>query len=126
MGQCQIAAFRCEQAQCFCCSVDHILPETGAKLDCDRTVVYGAIRSWYEDGLEQFEEIVQDSLFSRVERQISPSLLRYADALHIAVPYFWVICCTHASSCTNWSSVEFRVIDAFFSCFGYYPLLAGM
>jgi len=62
----QMVGFRCDEASCFCCSMQHVMPDTKAPIKCDRIVIYGAIRSWFTGGLEEFEGIVH-SMFASME-----------------------------------------------------------
>lgn len=38
-----LAEFQVANSQCYCCSVDHRLPETGEKVACDREVIQACI-----------------------------------------------------------------------------------
>ena len=34
--------------KCFCCTHDHKDPTTGAKLPCDRDLVFSIVKKWYD------------------------------------------------------------------------------
>lgn len=84
----QIESFKCDDAECFCCSVDHILPETGQPIDCDRQAIYIAIRAWFGD-LRKFEHVVH-RLHANIKQSMGPTLISFSDTLHLAVPSFWL------------------------------------
>eukprot|EP00929_Paragymnodinium_shiwhaense_P020081 TRINITY_DN13503_c0_g1_i1.p1 TRINITY_DN13503_c0_g1~~TRINITY_DN13503_c0_g1_i1.p1 ORF type:complete len:564 (-),score=74.58 TRINITY_DN13503_c0_g1_i1:384-2075(-) len=96
----QLEEFRMQQTSCFCCSNNHVHPESGAPLACDREMVYSTLKRWsdceediedVEAHLSNFNEEVRTSL----RRYVTSSLpehrlfLRYIDLVHIAFPYFW-------------------------------------
>ena len=72
----QLMAFRIQETKCFCCSHDHIHPQTGRPLVCDRELIFEAVRRWYgrceigdegccpgtEAHLERFNKTVQEEL----------------------------------------------------------------
>ena len=69
-----ISTFSIRDAQCFCCSVGHCVPETGEEIPCDRRVVYGTLGMWYSgddstDPLELFDQEVRSHLAEFVEIQ---------------------------------------------------------
>eukprot|EP00929_Paragymnodinium_shiwhaense_P093189 TRINITY_DN53315_c0_g5_i1.p1 TRINITY_DN53315_c0_g5~~TRINITY_DN53315_c0_g5_i1.p1 ORF type:complete len:645 (-),score=62.33 TRINITY_DN53315_c0_g5_i1:45-1979(-) len=41
-----LESFSVQRASCFCCSNDHRHPDTGARLLCDREMVYLALQEW--------------------------------------------------------------------------------
>lgn len=43
----QLEDFSVREAECFCCSNGHLHPETGAKLSCDRKLVYSTLVKWF-------------------------------------------------------------------------------
>ncbi|CAE7642041.1 RE2 [Symbiodinium sp. CCMP2456] len=64
----QLAVFRLEDAECFCCSNNHRHPHNGSRLPCDRQLVYNTLKQWYDeveseaDHLETFSRMVRDEL----------------------------------------------------------------
>ncbi|OLQ00652.1 hypothetical protein AK812_SmicGene16653 [Symbiodinium microadriaticum] len=71
----QLRNFRVQDAKCLCCSIDHRDPITGARLPCDREVLYATMKEWYGgdaagdegDYLETFSTLVREKLAARVE-----------------------------------------------------------
>eukprot|EP00929_Paragymnodinium_shiwhaense_P008136 TRINITY_DN112075_c0_g1_i1.p1 TRINITY_DN112075_c0_g1~~TRINITY_DN112075_c0_g1_i1.p1 ORF type:complete len:585 (-),score=30.98 TRINITY_DN112075_c0_g1_i1:216-1970(-) len=43
----QVGDFRIRESKCFCCTHDHIHPETGQQMSCDRQLVYSTLYTWY-------------------------------------------------------------------------------
>ncbi|CAE7214044.1 unnamed protein product [Symbiodinium sp. CCMP2456] len=52
----QLRAFRIQNCRCFCCSVDHIHPETKAPLPCDRELILEAVKKWYFQDISSAQE----------------------------------------------------------------------
>merc|ERR1712100_564141 len=66
----QIRAFNVENADCWCCSVNHIDPADGKVVACDRVVITDAIKTWWEGGLVEFNQIVQGRVAELVEIEL--------------------------------------------------------
>eukprot|EP00929_Paragymnodinium_shiwhaense_P109993 TRINITY_DN7665_c0_g1_i1.p1 TRINITY_DN7665_c0_g1~~TRINITY_DN7665_c0_g1_i1.p1 ORF type:complete len:645 (+),score=35.48 TRINITY_DN7665_c0_g1_i1:244-1935(+) len=70
----QVESYSLLDANCFCCSVNHIHPATGQRLSCDRALVRRTIASWglqdaspsssVVDRLEEFHEDIRKDLRS--------------------------------------------------------------
>ncbi|CAE7259329.1 unnamed protein product [Symbiodinium natans] len=64
----QLANFRVEDADCFCCSNNHRHPHDGSRLPCDRQLVHNTLKQWYNDvestadHLETFSRLVREEL----------------------------------------------------------------
>ena len=64
----QLANFRLDDAECFCCSNNHRHPHNGSRLPCDRQLVYNTLKQWYDDvesagdHLETFSRMVREDL----------------------------------------------------------------
>lgn len=50
----QLQVFSAEEAECFCCSCDHVHPETGSPLPCDRDLVLRTMTHWFASCEESF------------------------------------------------------------------------
>eukprot|EP00929_Paragymnodinium_shiwhaense_P089404 TRINITY_DN49553_c0_g1_i1.p1 TRINITY_DN49553_c0_g1~~TRINITY_DN49553_c0_g1_i1.p1 ORF type:complete len:555 (+),score=16.37 TRINITY_DN49553_c0_g1_i1:82-1665(+) len=59
------------ESKCFCCTVGHRHPETGAPLLCDRKLVLRTIRSWYDGASKQgADEDIVDVYQQRVRSHL--------------------------------------------------------
>eukprot|EP00929_Paragymnodinium_shiwhaense_P119635 TRINITY_DN91533_c0_g1_i1.p1 TRINITY_DN91533_c0_g1~~TRINITY_DN91533_c0_g1_i1.p1 ORF type:complete len:675 (+),score=74.18 TRINITY_DN91533_c0_g1_i1:83-2107(+) len=47
----QVKDFRIRDSKCFCCTHDHIHPNSGLRLACDRKLVYTTLQKWHEESL---------------------------------------------------------------------------
>eukprot|EP00435_Cladocopium_sp_Y103_P033137 s4156_g8.t1 len=52
----QLQDFNVNESQCFCCSEQHVHPETGQALACDRVLIYDMLRRWYGASADVQEE----------------------------------------------------------------------
>ncbi|CAK9018984.1 Uncharacterized protein SCF082_LOCUS14319 [Durusdinium trenchii] len=75
-----LAEFQVDKAQCYCCSVNHRLPETGEKIACDREVIQACIMTWF-GSLSDFDSFVQAELAGYFWRSLG----------HFGLPYRWVV-----------------------------------
>mmetsp|Transcript_67782 Transcript_67782/g.126582 ORF Transcript_67782/g.126582 Transcript_67782/m.126582 type:complete len:578 (+) Transcript_67782:141-1874(+) len=66
--QVQLNTFTVAQAKCFCCSVNHIDPSTGARMFCDKEAVTECIVEWF-GGVDDFELYVQRDLRAHFWKQ---------------------------------------------------------
>lgn len=77
----QMSNFKLKDAQCFCCSVDHVHPETGEELPCDRKLVFQTIKTWYgtaaggDNHLDAFDDIVRNRLKTLVMARLGKSVV---------------------------------------------------
>eukprot|EP00438_Fugacium_kawagutii_P011931 Skav206747 [mRNA] locus=scaffold1022:129334:132106:+ [translate_table: standard] len=63
----QLSSFSIRAARCFCCDVDHCIPETGEDIPCDRRLIYGTLGMWYSgnaqtDPLDNFDREVRSQM----------------------------------------------------------------
>eukprot|EP00439_Symbiodinium_sp_Y106_P070061 s19_g12.t1 len=71
----QLRMFDAREARCYCCSVDHVHPETKAPILCDRQLIWEKLSEWYGDpedskeaeaginrAIEQFNHLVRKEL----------------------------------------------------------------
>mmetsp|Transcript_27489 Transcript_27489/g.63567 ORF Transcript_27489/g.63567 Transcript_27489/m.63567 type:complete len:561 (+) Transcript_27489:137-1819(+) len=66
--QVQLNTFTVAQAKCFCCSVNHIDPTSGARMFCDKEAVTECIVEWF-GGVDDFELYVQRDLRAHFWKQ---------------------------------------------------------
>lgn len=75
-----LRTFSAHSAECFCCAVDHVHPESGKAIFCDRQLVEPCIKAWF-GSLEDFDNDVRLCLRDDFKRQLGRS----------GFPYFWVV-----------------------------------
>eukprot|EP00929_Paragymnodinium_shiwhaense_P049783 TRINITY_DN25103_c0_g1_i2.p1 TRINITY_DN25103_c0_g1~~TRINITY_DN25103_c0_g1_i2.p1 ORF type:complete len:625 (-),score=42.15 TRINITY_DN25103_c0_g1_i2:347-2221(-) len=115
----QIRSFAIRDSQCFCCTHNHLHPETGQRLCCDRRLVYSTLHNWHmetcksttrvsadqevsngetalcqssvEEALNRFDATVQQDLASVVSQSLSSALLcqTYTDCVSAGIPVLW-------------------------------------
>lgn len=61
----QISTYSVRRSECFCCTENHVHPESGVQLSCDRELVFQSTAHWYggssesqEQGLDSFDAFV--------------------------------------------------------------------
>ncbi|CAE7601347.1 unnamed protein product [Symbiodinium natans] len=87
----QLSEFSIENAECFCCSNDHVNPETGEVLACDRAMIYETLRTWYGERFsETFNTIVRTKVsklvLGRAGRMVVPLEYKLYLALVTSTP----------------------------------------
>eukprot|EP00929_Paragymnodinium_shiwhaense_P104238 TRINITY_DN6843_c0_g1_i1.p1 TRINITY_DN6843_c0_g1~~TRINITY_DN6843_c0_g1_i1.p1 ORF type:complete len:659 (-),score=44.91 TRINITY_DN6843_c0_g1_i1:898-2874(-) len=112
----QIEGFSMRDAKCFCCTHNHIHPETGQEMACDRRLVYKALAKWWveraSDGSEDVEQVMPlssaqvDVAVDEFNQQVQRSLLTvlgkttnwslvfctYQDVVCAWIPIVWTAC----------------------------------
>eukprot|EP00929_Paragymnodinium_shiwhaense_P089001 TRINITY_DN49275_c0_g1_i1.p1 TRINITY_DN49275_c0_g1~~TRINITY_DN49275_c0_g1_i1.p1 ORF type:complete len:653 (+),score=48.72 TRINITY_DN49275_c0_g1_i1:163-2121(+) len=114
----QLETYRIHEAKCFCCTHDHLHPETSEELFCDRELIYQTLQKWTADelssrepsaisGLERsstfcsvdealhdYDKIVQHSLQTMISRRVNTRLVisDYKDCVLTAAPTWWSCC----------------------------------
>lgn len=58
-----------QDTECHCCSNNHLHPETGEELICDRALVFGMLRKWF--GASKGEKMKETYLDPLALRAIS-------------------------------------------------------
>ncbi|CAJ1442038.1 unnamed protein product [Effrenium voratum] len=71
----QLARFRVQDVQCFCCSINHRHPSTQATVPCDRELVHRMLRQWFSSSttnsyLDTFNGVFQEELSSRLNHLV--------------------------------------------------------
>lgn len=82
-----------KQTKCGCCAVNHVHPETGAKILCDRHVVEACVRSWFGK-ISSFEKYVRSTFDVNLRQQLG---------IQYAFPYSWALC---ALSPVLWAEMD--------------------
>ncbi|CAE7524286.1 unnamed protein product [Symbiodinium necroappetens] len=71
----QLRAFRIQNCRCFCCSVDHIHPETKAPLPCDRELILEAVKKWYFEDISSPQERAWEKFNQTAQQELLPLVL---------------------------------------------------
>ncbi|CAJ1344167.1 unnamed protein product [Effrenium voratum] len=75
-----LAEFQVANSHCYCCSVQHKMPETGERISCDRDIIQACIVTWF-GSLADFDNFVQAELAGYFWRSLG----------HFGLPYRWVV-----------------------------------
>eukprot|EP00928_Gymnodinium_smaydae_P060863 TRINITY_DN4473_c0_g1_i1.p1 TRINITY_DN4473_c0_g1~~TRINITY_DN4473_c0_g1_i1.p1 ORF type:complete len:562 (-),score=66.31 TRINITY_DN4473_c0_g1_i1:54-1739(-) len=118
----QLATFRIDDSQCFCCTHDHVHPATLAPMPCDRELVYETLSRWHElagpaddeetevrnHSLEAFDKNVRTLLRDHVLTLISPRAWSptYVQTLHSSIPLIWGGLNTFGKACIAGNYVD--------------------
>eukprot|EP00927_Polykrikos_kofoidii_P024251 TRINITY_DN22094_c1_g1_i1.p1 TRINITY_DN22094_c1_g1~~TRINITY_DN22094_c1_g1_i1.p1 ORF type:complete len:558 (-),score=48.54 TRINITY_DN22094_c1_g1_i1:42-1715(-) len=84
----QLLKFSMEASECFCCQVDHVHPDSGETLLCDRQAVNACVNAWFGSS-ESFNAFVQHSLYDRLKCVSSNTHLPYGSVLMAELPLLW-------------------------------------
>eukprot|EP00439_Symbiodinium_sp_Y106_P047858 s4751_g6.t1 len=91
-----LSEFSIQHSQCFCCSSNHLHPETGAALECDRELVFDTVKAWYsrestenhpvpEEHLDRFNSAVRTTLRTRAFDGVEQAMLPLRTITYITV-----------------------------------------
>jgi hypothetical protein len=83
----QLRNFALAKTSCFCCSVDHTLPD-GTRISCDRELVYDHVCQLYNT-LEQFDESVHGPFNASVQALMGQAIFRMPVSCYLIS--FWPI-----------------------------------
>ncbi|CAE8697977.1 unnamed protein product, partial [Polarella glacialis] len=73
----QLESFSIREANCFCCSHDHVHPETKKQLPCDRRLIYEMLLQWQQDFIGSGESVATFEAFDfRIRQKLKPWILR--------------------------------------------------
>eukprot|EP00929_Paragymnodinium_shiwhaense_P100049 TRINITY_DN62078_c0_g1_i2.p1 TRINITY_DN62078_c0_g1~~TRINITY_DN62078_c0_g1_i2.p1 ORF type:complete len:537 (-),score=53.36 TRINITY_DN62078_c0_g1_i2:5-1615(-) len=110
-----VQRYNMRDADCYCCTHKHVHPETGAKMPCDRRLVYKTLLMWWtkafhehdddcekhdpgeqseEHAVDAFNEEVRSKLLQVVRQTTDSSFVfcSYQDVVFAAVPVMWAGC----------------------------------
>eukprot|EP00425_Heterocapsa_triquetra_P001584 CAMPEP_0195063622 /NCGR_PEP_ID=MMETSP0448-20130528/9950_1 /TAXON_ID=66468 /ORGANISM="Heterocapsa triquestra, Strain CCMP 448" /LENGTH=98 /DNA_ID=CAMNT_0040094539 /DNA_START=30 /DNA_END=323 /DNA_ORIENTATION=+ len=81
----QLATFSIKKAQCFCCSVGHVHPETQAVIECDRHVIEASVVHWFGQ-LDTFDAVLSEEFGKlwHLEARLS-----YRYVMISSLPFMW-------------------------------------
>jgi len=112
----QLAGFRCEDTNCFCCTVDHMLPGTGTVISCDRQAIYIAINHWFKGGLPELENKVHE-MEPVVEAGLGYAVMGYTGLFHCLLPSFWQhVSVQGVEACGHWADMLSFVVMGIMNC----------
>eukprot|EP00927_Polykrikos_kofoidii_P014196 TRINITY_DN16206_c0_g1_i1.p1 TRINITY_DN16206_c0_g1~~TRINITY_DN16206_c0_g1_i1.p1 ORF type:complete len:643 (-),score=58.59 TRINITY_DN16206_c0_g1_i1:42-1943(-) len=86
--QYQLRDFTFQASNCYCCTVGHTHPDTGARLMCDREAVKVCIEGWFGNW-RSFDAFVQGSLLDKFERGIGRTGIPFRLILIGCLPVLW-------------------------------------
>ena len=94
LAQKQSLEFSTEDSKCYCCTVGHRDPQSGANISCDRQMVESKLKQWYDDTgenlhLQRFNEQVRGPWGAGVLRSLQHPRLMYATGYMISTPWLW-------------------------------------
>lgn len=93
----QITSFRVNAAKCFCCTVNHINPENGQRMSCDRILVEDGIANLFssnvnrskQQALAEFETDVRYNVRRAMKFSLGKkSHIPYKFAVLLGIPFF--------------------------------------
>ncbi|CAE7813408.1 ABCF5, partial [Symbiodinium sp. CCMP2456] len=97
----QLKTFRVQESKCFCCSHNHVHPETGRRIICDRQLVFKTLKRWFgaegntlahltlptcrkeEQHLDAFNFLVQSDLAQTVLKSVGGDTLPFSYAVYM-------------------------------------------
>jgi len=106
----QLLRFSCDNAQCWCCEVGHLHPDTMENVNCDRELVYAAIDTWFDGGRAAFEHFIRHNMANEVDQSFG-GLLRYGDVLRLAVPQLWLDLFLFGRSCEPAHTIPVSLLE---------------
>lgn len=123
----QMETFSLKQAQCWCCSVNHVNPITGADVSCDREVVEFAIKHWYDGGLDEFAQWVREDMHANFEKSLTGiKLFRYRDILVIGITDVWLSLSHMGANCLDGDLWVAEVVQLLVRWLGRFPLSVSL
>lgn len=101
-----LTTFAIRESKCFCCSVDHVHPDTGNALPCDRQLIYSKLHEWFPDSstckleshssdiasagafdfLDRFDQAVRSELGEKILSHITYSWIPWQHFALMAMP----------------------------------------
>eukprot|EP00928_Gymnodinium_smaydae_P092008 TRINITY_DN75789_c0_g1_i1.p1 TRINITY_DN75789_c0_g1~~TRINITY_DN75789_c0_g1_i1.p1 ORF type:complete len:509 (-),score=33.97 TRINITY_DN75789_c0_g1_i1:24-1550(-) len=86
----QVATYSIREAECFCCLHQHVHPESGCSLPCDREYVYSAIARWNGSGeldqvLDVFDQLIRRTCTSAFEQNFGSCGISYRYMLMVTI-----------------------------------------
>lgn len=117
----QLSEFRIQDVECFCCKCNHIHPDSGVTIPCDRMLVYSFLQRCHgntasiEEALEEFNARVQTTFRDIVLRSVRGATnLKYSLAVTVGVfsglaSLDWSLCSNISEWYTMWRFVYWSI-----------------
>eukprot|EP00927_Polykrikos_kofoidii_P061792 TRINITY_DN5661_c0_g2_i2.p1 TRINITY_DN5661_c0_g2~~TRINITY_DN5661_c0_g2_i2.p1 ORF type:complete len:549 (+),score=53.11 TRINITY_DN5661_c0_g2_i2:118-1764(+) len=84
----QLRDFSFQASNCYCCSVHHEDPHSGARLMCDREAIKVVVDAWF-GSVQAFEAFVNYGLYETFSRAIGQTGLPFQIAIMTFLPVLW-------------------------------------
>eukprot|EP00927_Polykrikos_kofoidii_P061790 TRINITY_DN5661_c0_g1_i1.p1 TRINITY_DN5661_c0_g1~~TRINITY_DN5661_c0_g1_i1.p1 ORF type:complete len:546 (+),score=46.39 TRINITY_DN5661_c0_g1_i1:107-1744(+) len=84
----QLRDFSFEASDCYCCSVRHQHPHSGARLMCDKETIRVVVDTWF-GSVEAFEAFVNHDLLETFSRATGRTGVPYKLAVMMCLPICW-------------------------------------
>eukprot|EP00927_Polykrikos_kofoidii_P009247 TRINITY_DN13844_c0_g1_i1.p1 TRINITY_DN13844_c0_g1~~TRINITY_DN13844_c0_g1_i1.p1 ORF type:complete len:574 (-),score=64.00 TRINITY_DN13844_c0_g1_i1:27-1748(-) len=84
----QLDEFSFNAAKCYCCTVGHVHPQTGAYLQCDREAVRVCVDTWF-GSLQDFDAFVHQRLSKTLVRGIGRAGIPFKLVILTCLPLLW-------------------------------------
>ena len=94
----QLGTFSIRDTKCTCCQMNHIDPDSGEPMVCDRVLVYATLATWFAPGdgstceeyRDSFDESVKTHLRPEFLKLLQGSSLQYKQRSLLVDPLAWV------------------------------------
>jgi len=81
----QLEVFSIKDAECFCCKENHVHPDTGGPIPCDRVLVEHAVANWF-GSIEAFDSFARSALKPFAVKSL---ILPYRYVVLACMPSLW-------------------------------------
>ncbi|CAE8634809.1 unnamed protein product [Polarella glacialis] len=113
----QLESFSLREAKCFCCSHDHVHPDTKNHLPCDRQLIFKTLLQWQQDFTGSGESVTTLEAFDfRIRQKLKPWVLRHIGGSHVPFRMLLATSCVPLMCTTmDYIPVMFQLggVDAF-------------
>jgi len=120
----QLESFSIKDSACFCCSKNHLMPDTGQPIECDRRLIYSTLQDWYKSSddsswnlddlqdktLLRFDHFVRQDFAPWVLARVGSARLPYRQVIAASCPMLWAIFDSSVSFGTSLTDTAIRVV----------------
>jgi len=95
----QFESFCIREAQCFCCTNNHIMPGTGEPIPCDRELVYETLKEWFSNEcagdvtgqghLDYFDQLVRTDFARSATKLVGGGKISYRNTFLVGIVSIW-------------------------------------